>query len=99
MKYLKPKAPGLPEARERLRRDTMSKEERNSYEAHLEALRFQRSVIQTGIIEGEAIGLEKGEAIGLEKVVINSHRSGYSIEAISTITGLSYEKIIQILKL
>ena len=50
-----------------------------------------------GLEKGEAIGLEKGEAIGLEKVVINSHRAGYSIEVISTITGLTQEGIIHIL--
>ena len=116
------KAPGLPEARERLRRDAMSKEERAVYEAHIEAVRYQKSVIQTGLIEGrmegqaegliegrveglikgraegKAEGRAEGEAIGLEKVVINSHRAGYSIDAISTITGLTGEKIIHILE-
>jgi len=55
-----------------------------------------------GKIEGEAIGLEKGEAIGLarglEIVVINSHLAGYSVEAISTITKLTSEQIIEIFK-
>ena len=92
------KAPGLPEAKERLRRDQMSKKERQEYEAHLEALRYQRSVIQTGLIEGEAIGLKKGKAEGLKEVVINSKRSGLPIETISTITGLTVEEIIKILE-
>jgi len=76
-------APGLIEAKERLRRDKMTKEEQREYDAHIENLRYQRSVIQTGIIEGKAegliegkaeglvegkaIGLKEGEAIGLEK--------------------------------
>ena len=55
-----------------------------------------------GLVEGKAIGMEKGmekgEAVGMEKVVVNSYRSGYSIEAISTITGLTIEQIIEILK-
>jgi hypothetical protein len=88
------KAPGLLEAKERLLRHTLSKEERERYEAHLEALRYQQSVIQTGLIEGRA----EGEAISLEKVVLNSHRAGYSIGAISTITGLTQEEIILILE-
>jgi predicted transposase YdaD len=58
------KAPGLPEARERLRRDRMSKEEQAEYDAHMEALRYQKSVIQTSLIEGEAKGREEGEAKG-----------------------------------
>ncbi|MCL2502246.1 MAG: PD-(D/E)XK nuclease family transposase [Bacteroidales bacterium] len=58
------KAPGLQEARERLRRDAMNREERNAYEAHLEALRYQQSVIETGLIEGRAEGLVEGRAEG-----------------------------------
>ena len=57
-------APGLPEAKERLRRDRMSREEQQEYNAHLENLRYQRSVIQTGIIEGRAEGRAKGRAEG-----------------------------------
>jgi len=62
-----------------------------------------------GLEKGEAIGLEKGEAIGLEKgrkelederekMVINSHKAGLQMETISTITGLTAEQIIEILK-
>ena len=58
------KAPGLAEARERLKRDAMSKDEQQAYEAHLEALRYQRSVIESGIIEGRAEGLAEGLSEG-----------------------------------
>ena len=63
-----------------------------------------------GLAEGEAIGLEKGEAIGLEKgetigrtaekenIVIKSHKAGFSLETIATITELTVEQIIVILK-
>jgi hypothetical protein len=61
------KAGGLPEARERLRRDRLSKEEQRAYDAHIEALRYQRSVIQTGIIEGREEGLEEGLVEGFAK--------------------------------
>jgi len=60
-------APGLIEAKERLRRDRMSREEQREYNAHLENLRYQRSVIQTGIIEGKAEGFAEGKVIGLEE--------------------------------
>jgi predicted transposase/invertase (TIGR01784 family) len=64
-------APGLQEASERMRYDRMTREEQREYDDYLEALRYRESVIQTSLIEGEAIGLEKGkaegEAIGLEK--------------------------------
>jgi len=35
---------------------------------------------------------------GLEKVAINAKKSGYAIEAISAITGLTPEQINEILK-
>lgn len=41
-------ADGLPEAREQLRRDKLSSEELAAYKRHLEAVRYQRSVIKTG---------------------------------------------------
>ena len=65
---------------------------------------------QKGRVEGESIGLEKGEAIGLEKgkaigrtaekenMVINSHKVGLPVETISSITGLTADRIIEILK-
>jgi predicted transposase/invertase (TIGR01784 family) len=55
-----------------------------------------------GRAEGEAIGIEKGEVIGRtaekENVVINSHKAGVPITTISTITGLTVEQVIEILK-
>ena len=63
-----------------------------------------------GIKQGEAIGLEKGEAIGLEKgeaigriaekenMVINSYQARVSVDTISTITKLTTEQIIEMLK-
>ena len=57
-------APGLAEARERLKRDQMSKEELRAYNAHLEALRYQKSVISTGLIEGRMEGHEEGLIMG-----------------------------------
>ena len=55
-----------------------------------------------GRAEGEAIGLEKGETIGRnraeENMVINSHKAGLSVETISSITGLTANRIIDILK-
>jgi len=99
-------APGLLEARERLKRDAMSKEERAKYAAHLDALRYQKSVIKTGWIEGKDEGLEEGRAEGREegrkkeqkKIVGNSYKAGLSIETISLITGLKPEEIERMLE-
>jgi predicted transposase/invertase (TIGR01784 family) len=59
-----------------------------------------------GLEKGEAIGLEKGEAIGRaaertelqENVVINCHQAGLYPDTISTITRLTLEQVIEILK-
>jgi predicted transposase/invertase (TIGR01784 family) len=57
-------APGLPEARERLRYDWMNNEERLAYDAQMEALRYQKSVLETGFFEGEVKGRAEGRAEG-----------------------------------
>jgi predicted transposase/invertase (TIGR01784 family) len=61
------KAQGLPEARERLKRDKMSKSEQQEYNAHIEALRYQRSVIETNMILGKEEGYKEGVEVGIEK--------------------------------
>ena len=58
-------AKGLPEAREKLRIDKLSTSEKGQYYAHMEALRYQRSVIETGWIEGHADGRAEGRAEGI----------------------------------
>ena len=58
-------AKGLPEAREKLRIDKLSPSEKGQYYAHMEALRYQRSVIETGWIEGHADGRAEGRAEGI----------------------------------
>ncbi|MCL2728340.1 MAG: Rpn family recombination-promoting nuclease/putative transposase [Bacteroidales bacterium] len=71
------KAPGLPEARELLRRDTMSKEERGAYEAHIEALRYQKSVIEPVFTEGWEGGLAEGWEKGLADGLAEGHAEGW----------------------
>lgn len=58
-------APGLPEARERLRRDRLSLEEQRAYDYETERLRYQRSVISTSRIEGLEEGREEGRILGM----------------------------------
>ena len=70
------KAQGLSEARERLQRDSMSKKERQQYAAHIEALRYQRSVIHTGWFEGREEGLEEGWEEGWEKGIAEGMEKG-----------------------
>lgn len=57
-------AKGLPEARERLRVDSLPDKEKRAYYRDMEALRYQRSVIKTGWYEGREEGLKEGRAEG-----------------------------------
>ena len=73
-------------------------EELAVYEGFWDAVSVEKTIREGSLAKGRAEGRVEGEAIGLEKVVINSHRAGHSIEAISIITGLTAEQIIEILK-
>jgi predicted transposase/invertase (TIGR01784 family) len=70
------KASGLPEAREQLRFDRLSQAEQKEYDAHMEALRFQRSVIQTGMIEGRAEGKIEGKIEGRAEGLVEGRAEG-----------------------
>jgi predicted transposase/invertase (TIGR01784 family) len=107
-------APGLKEAREQLKYDNLTEQEKIDYRHHLDLRLYEENSIRTakfeGMVEGEAIGLEKGkaegEAIGLEKgearamerVVIESKQAGLSLEQIQLSTKLTIEQITEILK-
>ncbi|MDR3250735.1 MAG: Rpn family recombination-promoting nuclease/putative transposase [Tannerella sp.] len=100
-------AKGLSEARKRLRVDNMSASERATYNDHIEAVRYQQSVIKTGIIEGREEGREEGIKEGIKEgrveafteVVVNAYRNGLTIEQIQTITQLGEEQIREILNI
>jgi predicted transposase/invertase (TIGR01784 family) len=102
-------AAGLPEARERLLYDRMSEVERRKYNAHMEALRYQRSVIKTGreegLEEGWEKGWEKGREEGWEKgreegikenkisIAQKALKRGLPLEDVAELTGLTKEEI------
>ncbi|MGL4852966.1 MAG: Rpn family recombination-promoting nuclease/putative transposase [Phocaeicola sp.] len=60
-------ASGLVEAREILRRDKLSREELAQYNRHIEAMRYQKSVITTGYEEGKEDGYKEGKEEGKEQ--------------------------------
>lgn len=94
-------APGLAEARERLRIASLSDAERRAYDRDMENIRYQRSVIKTGYVEGMEKGMEKGRAEGLaegitQEKVANARgfkAAGVPAEVIAEVTGLSVEEI------
>lgn len=89
--------PGLQEASERLRVDQLSPSEKRQYYADMEAIRYQRSVIKTGWIEGRADGLAEGKAEGRSEsqrqIATNMKKQGISPEIIAQCTGLSIGEI------
>ena len=103
------KAPGLQEARKRLKYYEMSDEERHAYDEHLNAIMIQNDVLgnakQEGLAEGRALGLaegrEEGHAQGLAEGELNKaleiarklRLAGMSIETISEMTGLTQSEI------
>ena len=79
--------------------------EQKEYERHMEALRYQRSVIQTGWIEGKAEGkaegikegkiegMKEGMKEGKVEVARSLKQMGLSVEKIAIATGLSIDDI------
>ena len=98
-------AKGLPEARERLRLDSLNADEKRAYYWDMEAQRYQRSVIETGRIEGREEGRAEGRAEGKvegrveglkeasEKIARNLKQLAVPIEVITKSTGLTSEEI------
>lgn len=90
-------AKGLPEARERLRVDSLSAPEKQAYYRAMEAQRYQRSVIKTGWYEGRAEGRAESRAEGRHEERQSNARNlkqlGVSPEIIAKATGLSLEEI------
>ena len=102
-------APGLDEAREKLRLERMSKADLAAYYHHLDNVVILRDNIQTargeGHAEGRAEGLAEGREEGLAEgreegrkseklnIALNLRRMGLSVEEICQATGLSAEEI------
>ena len=86
-------APGLPEARERLKLDKLSQAELKAYYRHLDNVVILRDNIYTERAEGFAEGLAEGRKE--EKMIIakNLKGLGLSLEAITQATGLTESDI------
>ena len=94
-------APGLPEAREKLRYYDMSPEERHEYDEHINAIMTQNDVLNTakleGLTEGRAEGRAEGIEIGIEKNKYETAKQmkadGLPINIIQKYTGFTEEEI------
>ena len=89
-------APGLEEAREKLRYYSMSPEERYAYDEHLNAIMIQEGLAE-GLAEGREEGLIEGREEGRVEERLETARrmrsDGLSMEMVVRYTGLSEEEI------
>lgn len=93
--------PGLREAREKLKYDSMSRGERYAYDEHLTNVVIQEDAIENakweGLVEGRAEGLEMGRAEGGKQTQLeiahNLKKLSLPLETIIQVTGLSVEEI------
>lgn len=90
-------APGLAEARERLRYFNMSEKERRAYEGHLNDIMIENDVMETsrseGLAEGLAQGREEGEMKRARTIALKLKAKGTPMDEIADLTGLSLEDI------
>ena len=90
-------APGLQEARERMRIDSLDENEKRDYYHMLDNWRYQKSVIETGRFEGKLEGIEEERAKQLQEKLAQAKElildEGWSIEKTAKFLGLSAEEI------
>ena len=70
-------------------------EELAAYEKYWDIISTEKTLYHGALLKGEAIGAKKEQ----ERAVINGFKAGHSIETIATFTGLTTDRIIEILKL
>ena len=90
-------APGLQEAREKLKYYSMSDAERYAYDEHINAIMIQNDVFGNakleGMEEGRVEGRSKGRAEEKNNIARKMLANGLSIEQISSIIGLTENEI------
>lgn len=86
-------APGLMEAREKLRYLSMNDSDRRAYDRHVSAVMVQNDVLNTAKLEGLAEGREEGRAEGKAEVVRIMKANGLDASQIAKFTGLTLKEI------
>lgn len=87
-------APGLQEARERMRVDTLSPQDRAAYDDHLDYMRSWRVQYETAILEGREEGRAQGREEAMAEVARQMKAQGMPIETIASITGMGADAIL-----
>ena len=86
-------APGLQEAREKLKYYSMSDAERYAYDEHINAIMIQNDVLGNARLEGMEEGKAEGRAEEKNNIARKMLANGLSIEQIALITGLTEQEI------
>lgn len=76
----------------------LTKEERAAYVESMKYYRDQKNVTDTARGEGWKEGREEGKWIRDKEIVLNAHRLGRSVEDIAAFTGLSAERVREIVE-
>ena len=86
-------APGLPEARERIRLFNMSEKERRAYEEYINNIMIENDIMDSSREEGWEQGWKQGHHKGKEEKALeiakNLKRMGLGTEEIGKVTGLA----------
>ena len=86
-------APGLQEAREKLKYYSMSDAERYAYDEHINAIMIQNDVLGNARLEGMEEDRAEGRAEEKNNIAHKMLANGFSIEQIALITGLTEQEI------
>lgn len=86
-------APGLSEAREKLRYYDMTPEERYAYDEHINAIMIQNDVLNTAKLEGHAEGRAEGERNKQLEIARKMKEMGMTADVIAQVTGLASGEI------
>ncbi len=89
-------APGLGEAREKLKYYSMTDKERRAYDEHLNAIMIQNDVLNAAKLEGQMEGREEGRMEERLSNARNLKKMGVSPEIIAQATGLSMEEVAKL---
>jgi predicted transposase/invertase (TIGR01784 family) len=83
-------ARGLAEAREKLRYDSLSEQDKKNYDHHLGQTRYEQNIIEDSF--------DQGKTEGKAEIALKMLEKGIALEDISDITGLNKQQIEQLIK-
>lgn len=89
-------APGLGEAREKLKYYSMTDKERRAYDEHLNAIMIQNDVLNAAKLEGRMEGQMEGRMEERLSNARNLKKMGVSPEIIAQATGLGVEEVAKL---